>query len=58
MTVSMTEMVEKMKMRALGRCQDRILEARDRQKEGDTKKDGGQEEDHGITSHLKKLRGL
>ncbi|WAC05193.1 MAG: hypothetical protein OS112_00780 [Methanoregula sp.] len=53
----MTEIIEKLKKGAIGRCRERIIEARANPKETITITKNSHQ-NHGLTSHLKKMRGL
>ncbi len=54
---NMSEIVDKLKKGAVDRCRERIIEARENPKE--TKfTTNTYRQNHGLTSHFKKMRGL
>jgi hypothetical protein len=57
MPTNMTEIIEKLKKGAIDRCRERIIEARQNPKEKITTTKNSHQ-NHGLTSHLKKMRGL
>lgn len=54
---NMTDLIEKLKKGAIDRCRERIIEARQNPKEQITIAKNSHQ-NHGLTSNLKKMRGL
>ena len=54
---NMTELIDKLKKGAIDRCRERIIEARENPK-GTINITKNSAQNHGLTSHLKKMRGL
>jgi hypothetical protein len=54
---NMTDIIEQLKKGAVGRCRERIIDAQGKVKVkvNEVKKSC---QNHGVTSHLKKMRGL
>jgi hypothetical protein len=57
MPTNMTEIIDKLKKGAIDRCRERIIEARQNPKEKNTLTTNSHQ-NHGLTSYLKKMRGL
>ena len=54
---TMTGLIEKLKMGAVDRCRERVIEAREHPKKKiDTSESS--DKNHSLTSHSKKMRGL
>jgi hypothetical protein len=54
---NMSEIVDKLKKGAVDRCRERIIEARENPKETKFTTNNCRQ-NHGLTSHFKKMRGL
>jgi hypothetical protein len=57
---NMTEIIEKLKKGAIDRCRERVIEARKKPKNDNTSVNSVKNsyQNHGLTSHMKKMRGL
>jgi len=53
----MTELIKKLKNEAIDRCRERVINAREKLKKKITSAEHC-DEDHSLTSHSKKMRGL
>jgi hypothetical protein len=54
---NMTELMDKLKKGAIDRCRERIIKARENPKDTITLTKNSHQ-NHGLTTHLKKMRGL
>jgi hypothetical protein len=57
MTTNMPELIGKLKKGAIDRCRERVIEARQNPKEKSITIENSRQ-NHGLTSHSKKMRGL
>jgi hypothetical protein len=57
MTNTMSELIDKLKKGAIDRCRERVIEARQNPKEKSITMENSHQ-NHGLTSHSKKMRGL
>jgi hypothetical protein len=54
---NMSELIDKLKKGAVDRCRERVIEARKNPKKKGTSSENC-DKNHGLTSQLKKMRGL
>jgi hypothetical protein len=57
MTNNMSKLIDKLKKGAVDRCRERVIEARKNPKKNGTSSENC-DKNHGLTSQLKKMRGL